>query len=215
MDNMTRLSLLSTPRSFVFTASGKEPVYGIRLRFRDINGNVSRGNVNGAPQYFMDVIDTGARQVMFIFSNREPGVSFISDIYFNDGKLITIAVHAMADPDIGEGDACSRIGADARQEHITDTYHDSTLFEFVRRIPVGTDSSAVHAGINYNETLGIVFDLQAGVALPDILNALGNTTLNIGIKVRGDLPSDSRTLINEHTLNLTPALNPRNISLAG
>lgn len=211
---MDRLQLLSKPRYFVFSADGKKPIYGIRLGFRYVSSNVPLNGVNVQPQYFVDVTDTGERQVMFVFTNIEPCTSSISDIYFNGSTSMIISVNIITDKDTSESDSRGCIEADFRKKYIPDTYHDSNTFQFVKHIPVGTGSKSVLTGINYGETLSIVFDLQPGITLPDIINALKNETLDIGIKVQGDFPGNSRLLINEPELHLTPPVTQLKIALA-
>jgi hypothetical protein len=203
---MTGSPLLSTPRSFLFTAHANEPVYGIRLGFRNITGNESCAGAGRQPRYFLDVVDTGERRVMFLFSNREQDASSITDIFFNDAELFSISVQIKPITDVRENPSPAIPCLTTDHHYVPEPYHDSTSFQFIKSGLIAVDPDTTHCGINRDESLGIVFNLQAGVTLADIICALGNKELNIGIKVRGDQPDACSILINEPTLNASPSL---------
>jgi hypothetical protein len=203
---MTRSPLLSIPRSFLFTAHANEPVYGIRLGFRNIAGNESCAGASRKPRYSLDVVDTGERRVMFIFSNREQDASSITDIFFNDEELFSISVQIKPITDTRENPSRTIPCLTTNHHYVPEPYHDSTSFQLTRSGEYGADTDARFCGINRDESLGIVFDLQAGVTLEDIISALGKKELNIGIKVQGDQPGACHILISEPTLNTSPSL---------
>jgi len=57
-------------------------------------------------------------------------------------------------------------------------------------------------GIQPNESLGIIFDLQAGITLADVISALSQGKLNISMKLLGDTRGAGGLLINESRLGL-------------
>jgi hypothetical protein len=59
-------------------------------------------------------------------------------------------------------------------------------------------------GIKPNESLGIVFDLQTGVTLADIVNALSKGMLNISLKLPGMAQDSGGILVNDTRLGLSP-----------
>ena len=202
---MTRSRLLSSPRSFLFTAGDNRPVYGIRLGFQPITGS-ERTDARGEPPHFhVDVTDISTRQVRFTFTNREADNCCITEIYFNDGGLLAIAVQIVMEADAGEDPPHDRPSQSVRHESGPRPYHDSTTFQAVRPPPEGADAEVMHDGICRNESLGIVFDLQPGISFADIINALSRGKLNIGIKVDHAEGGGSALFINTPQLALSPA----------
>ncbi|HYQ71756.1 MAG TPA: hypothetical protein VET88_07495, partial [Gammaproteobacteria bacterium] len=65
-------------------------------------------------------------------------------------------------------------------------------------------SDGIPDGIQQNESLGIVFDLQAGVTLADIISALSNGILNVSLKLLDVAQGTGGVLINDSTLGLSP-----------
>jgi hypothetical protein len=191
----------------VFSDARKEPVCGTRLGFRDIGNNGNRHEINLESQYFVDVIDTTERRVMFAFTNAEPGPSLITDIIFHCGRPVRIAVQVIADADAAANDSYNDAESNLVARCVPGVQYDPGTAQCVRQIHEGPVSRTVRDGIKYGETLGIVFDMQAGIALPDIISALCNDTFTIGIKVQGDSPDDGRLLINDPELHLPSPLN--------
>lgn len=208
---ITRYRLLSTPRSFLFNAGDKGPVYGIRLGFKNITGNRAADDCAGQSHYFVNVTDVCARRVMFSFINREPGTCSITDIYFNDEDIFSVSVHIVTDAEAAENPSNTRFTPVGSHHYVPRPFHDSTTFQVAWGYQNGTDSDASHDGINQDESLGIVFDLQAGVTFADIICALNRGKFNIGLKVEESVHGASSVFINEPDLALSPALYPQEI----
>lgn len=208
---MTRYKLLSTPRSFIFNAGDKGPVYGIRLGFKNITGNRTAEDCACQSHYFVNVTDVCARRVMFSFFNREPDTCSITDIYFNDEDVFSVSVHIVTDAEAAENPSNTRFTPVGSHRYVPRPYHDSTTFQVACGYPNGTDSDASHDGINRDESLGIIFDLQAGVTFADIICALNRGRFNIGIKVEESVHGASSIFINEPDLALSQALFPQEV----
>lgn len=204
---LIRPSLLSKPRYFVFSDYCNEPAGGIRLDFKDVAQNGADDDITTRPQYFVDVVNAHERQVMFVVSNLGSCTSSISDIYFDGSHSIRISVQIIADEAARKGDSCIHPDSGFRETCLPDALHDSNTYQCTRRLPAGSNTGSACDGIGFGETLGIVFDLQAGVTMCDIVNALHNETFNIGIKVQDDLPGDGRILINDPGLHMPLPLN--------
>lgn len=201
----SRYKLLSTPRLFLFNTGDKGPVYGIRLGFKNITGNRAAGDCAGQSHYFVNVTDVCARRVMFSFFSREPGTCSITNIYFNDEDVFSISVHIVTDAEAAENPSNHRFTPAGSHRYVPQPYHDSTTFQVVWGYPSGADNDD---GINRDESLGIVFDLQAGVTFADIICALTRGKFNIGIKVEESVQGASSVFINEPDLALSQALYP-------
>ncbi|MGD2056488.1 MAG: hypothetical protein PVJ15_06745 [Gammaproteobacteria bacterium] len=201
---MTRYRLLSTPRSFLFTAGDSRPVSGIRLGFDNIT--YCREDPCECPSNcYLDVTDISTRQVSFTLINREPDNCCITEIYFNDGDLLSITVQVVMDTDASEDPSHIRLSPSGKHESTPRPYHDSTTFQAVRSRPEAAESEAMLDGICRNESLGIVFDLQPGISFADIISALSRGKLNIGINVQDTETGGSRLFINTPQLSLSPA----------
>ena len=85
---------------------------------------------------------------------------------------------------------------------VPDRYQDSNRYRAVKGIADATVPGPPH-GLRQRESLGIVFDLQAGVALPDVIGALSRGKMTISLRVQGD-DSSNTLYINESTLSLKP-----------
>lgn len=150
----------------------------------------------------MDVTDIRDRRIMITFHNRAQMPCTISDIYFVDGEIFTISIqnvrnnHATPDP------VCSIDLAAANRHVAPEPYHNSSTYQVARQDV--DESDGIPDGIQQNESLGIVFDLQAGVTLADIISALSNGILNVSLKLLDVAQGTGGVLINDSTLGLSP-----------
>jgi hypothetical protein len=199
---MSRPRLLSAPRSFVFSAGDTQPASGITLRFKPLTGNERESDCLGETNFFMDIIDIRERQLKITFYNRAPVPCTISDIYFADGDLFSISVQSARSSGEVRTPACSLAACSGDQQSAPDLYHDSSNYQAARR---GADDAAtLEDGIKPNESLGIIFDLQAGITLADVISALSQGKLNISVKLLGNTRSGGGLLINDSRLGLSP-----------
>jgi hypothetical protein len=188
----------------LFAAGDNRPVYGIRLGFRNITGSNRMDTCECPSNCHVDVTDLSTRQVRFTFTNREPDNCCITEVYLNDGDLLSIAVQIVSETDASE-DPSNSLSPDYDHESAPRPYHDSTTFQAVRSRIAAADPEAIYDGICRNESLGIVFDLQAGISFADIINALSGGKLNIGIKLQNAEAGGSILCINTPQLALSPA----------
>ena len=200
---MTRSRLLSAPRSFLFSSGDTRPASGIRLGFRPVSGSAGDRDSSGDTEFFMDITDIRDRRIMITFQNRARTHCAISDIYFMDGDVFSISVQNARDGvDSAHAPACAIDLATGRQQSAPNPYHDSSAYRVARHNL--EDPAAMADGIKQNESLGIVFDLQAGVTLADIIGALSRGTLNISLKLLGVSSGSDGVLVNDSTLGLSP-----------
>jgi len=197
---MSRTRLLSTPRSFLFSAGSSRLVSGIRLGFKPVSGNASEIDCLADANFFMDIIDIHECRIMLSFHNQAPVPCAISNIYFEDGDTFSISVQGVR----GAGATMTQTCAidTGSQQSAPDPYHDFCTCQVASCNPEGAD--AMQDGIKPNESLGVVFDLQSGVTLADIVNALSKGTLNIRLKLPGAVQGADGILINDTRLCLSP-----------
>jgi hypothetical protein len=170
----------------ICAASARATLYS----FYNITGN-SAVNVATAGQYSVDVTSYSATQVLFTFMNASGGAaSSIQDIYFDDGTLLGIAALIETPPSVDFDQMVSP----------PDLPGGETLDpDFVVTQGFAADASTpgpIARGINPGESLGIVFDLQSGGMLQDVLDELNDGTLRIGIHVQGFANGGSESFVN-------------------
>jgi hypothetical protein len=192
---MSRTRLLSSPRSFLFSAGSCRPFSGVRFGFRPVSGSGSENNCLADANFFVDITDIHDRRIMLTFHNRAAVPCDISEIYFEDGGTFSVSVQSVR----GAGEAMSRgraTGSSTGSQRVTaGWHHDFHSGQVASRNP--EDAAALQDGIMPNESLGIVFDLQAGVTLADIVSALGKGRLNISLKLQGVAQNPGGILIND------------------
>lgn len=150
----------------------------------------------------MVIMDISERKIMITFHNQAQVNCAISDIIFADGGLYSISVqNARGSVETGKL-ACAIDAVAGGRQYGPGPYHDSSNDRFVNRDTVARD--ALQDGIRPNESLGIIFDLQAGITLVDIISALSREKLNISLKLMGATPGTAGILINEPSLGLSP-----------
>jgi len=165
-------------------------------------GNISANNVGdaaiGEAQLSVDVTDFGGGQVLFTFNNAGPEASSIADVYFDDGTLLGIA--ALIDADEGGGDAGVDFSQLATPGNLPAANNASPPFETTAGFSADADPPVQPKGVNPGESLGVIFDLLAGVSFADTLAALdqggGVGGLRIGIHVQGFASGGSESFVN-------------------
>lgn len=170
----------------------------LTLGFGNISNNLAGDAAIGEAQLSVDVTDLGGGQVLFTFNNAGPEDSSITDAYFDDGTLLGIA--ALIDADEGGGDAGVDFSQLASPPNLPSANSITPAFETTAGFSADSDPPAQPNGVNPGESLGIVFDLLAGVDFADTLAALeqggGIGGLRIGIHVQGFASGGSESFVN-------------------
>lgn len=145
----------------------------------------------GEGQLFVEVDDPNPSdgQIDFIFTNIGLEASSITDVYFDDGTLLSIASitntpslvqfsQLASPPDLPGG--------------------NNLLPPFVTTLGFSADSDppTESFGVNPGESLVITFDLQAGGVLNDVIDELASGVLRIGIHVQGYDSGGSESFVN-------------------
>jgi hypothetical protein len=143
----------------------------------------------------------GAGQVAFTFTNVGASASSITDVYFDDGTLLGIA-------SIGNGAGVS-FSQGASPGNLPAGNNATPPFVATSGFTADSDPPAQPNGVNPGETLTIVFDLQGGGTLADVLAELGDGRLRIGVHVQGFASGGSESLVN------TPLPEPALLALLG
>ena len=138
---------------------------------------------------FVDVTDPGGGQVLFTFRNESLVASSITATYFDDGSLLGIA--SIDDSEIGV-----EFTEMATPHDLPSGNSVSPPFVTTASFSADSDSPAYHNGVNPGETLGVLFDLQAGMIYDDVLDDLNTGALRIGMHVQGFEDGSSESFVN-------------------
>ncbi|MHC4425302.1 MAG: hypothetical protein ACYSYV_04295 [Planctomycetota bacterium] len=141
----------------------------------------------GEAQLSVELFEQGD-QVRFEFTNEVGGEdSSITHVYFDDGSLLGIASivntaglvefsQFATPPDLPGGNNVS--------------------FETTAGFSADSDPPVQPLGVNPGESLGIIFDLQAGGLFVDVVDELASGDLRIGIHVQGFSSGGSESFVN-------------------
>ncbi len=177
-------------------------------RFVNITGNSATNAAIGEAQMFVDAVELPDRMAMFTFYNDGTERSSITDVYFDDGTLITLV--GLIDKDQNDLNYKGKLG---------DPGVDFTQFEFDLVSPpelpgrnnidppfettagfaADADSDGVgvfHNGVGPGESLVVLFDLQDPRIPGDVLDDLRTGALRIGIRVQGYDDGGSESFVN-------------------
>lgn len=169
--------------------------------FENITNNNPVDAATGEAQFFVDVTNdgVGAGQVAFKFYNIGPLASSITDVYFDDGTLLGIA-------SVVDG-----AGVDFEQGASPGDLPGGNLVGFSATAGFTADSEppAQPNGANPGEFVTIIFNLQAGKAFADVINALAldpvvTGSLWMGIHVQGFTGGGSEGFVNGDPGNPIP-----------
>jgi hypothetical protein len=160
----------------------------------------SNNNVNdvatGEAQMQVEVTDLGGGQVLFTFRNLGPNASSITDVYFDDGTLLGIAALIDADQNSGDPDVDFSQGA-SPPDLPAGNNCPGGAFQTTAGFTADSDPPMTQQnGVNPNESLGVIFNLQAGKTFNDVLIDLSTGALRIGIHVQGYASGGSESFVN-------------------
>ena len=160
------------------------------LDFFCITGNNFDDCATGEAQLAVAVTDPGNGQVLFTFSNTGANASTISEVYFDDGTLLGIAAIDNSDP----GVSFYQFGVNPPD--LPGGNSISPPFQVTAGFSADADDPAPKWGVSPGETLGILFNLQAGKAYHDVLVDLYTGDLRIGMHVIAFAGGGSESFVN-------------------
>ena len=123
-------------------------------------------------------------QVLFTFYNDGPITSYIADIYFDDStSLLSGMSIAVGDPPTSPG---VLFLVDSPPPPFNFPQGDNLSPDFEEDFKASADKPGTGKdGVDESETLGILFEFSGGSTLTDIITALVNADLRIGLHVQG------------------------------
>lgn len=163
------------------------PASAAALGFGCISNNIASDCTIAEAQMSVDVTDPGAGLVLFTFSNVGPAASSITDVYFDDGSLLGIAL------------VINYAGVDFSQiatpGNLPAANNASPPFVTTAGFSADSNPPVQPNGVNPGQMLAIQFNLQGGQTYADVLSELADGTLRIGIHVQGFSSLGSESLV--------------------
>ncbi len=201
MRRLNTLNLLAgLVATITFQALMASTAAATTVTFECITDNNAGDCAIGEAQLSVDVAGVvgNPNQVLFTFANSGPDASLITDVYFDDGTLLGIA--GLIDSDDNYLGAFGDPGVDFSQGAAPPNLPGGNSlpipFETTAGFLADADPPPAMRGVDPGETLGVVFNLQGGGTLADILLELTNGDLRIGIHVQGYASGGSESFVN-------------------
>lgn len=168
--------------------------YALTYRFYHITHNNAGDASIGEDQLSFELTGYGNDQMLFIFNNSGPSASSITDIYFDDDTPLLSYKNFFGSTGVGY-----TIGAKPENLPGGETY------SFTANYSYDSDSPVQPNGINPGESLGILFDYVEDFSYDEIISALADKNLRIGIHVQGFASGGSESFINSPSHAPEPA----------
>lgn len=155
--------------------------------FQCITGNVAGDCAIGEAQLSVDVTGPTSGQVLFTFSNVGSEASSVAEVYFDDGSL-------GGPPTLIQGSGVSFTVGNANPSNLPGG--NSVGFTATQEFSADAGNQAPTDGLNPGETLGILFNIQGGLTLADVLNDLNSGAIRIGLHVIAFESGKSASFVN-------------------
>jgi len=172
----------------VLAASARADLFG----FSRITNNADH---NVASQFLVEITDAGAGFADFRFTNAALISSSITDVYFDDGTLLGIASISSS-----RGVAFSQPATpgDLPGGNTLDPPFETSQ-RFAQRLSADSDPPVFPNGVNTSsEWLNIRFALFQGATFSDVIAAMLDGSLRIGLHVQGIGPEgESDSFVND------------------
>ncbi len=165
--------------------------FGQTYGFFPVTANTVANTQAGQSQLSVTVnAGPNANQVSFTFNNAGPAAMSITDVYFDDGTLLGIAlITSSSGVSFSQG---------ASPGNLPSGNNANPAFDATAGFSADSNPPAQPNGVNPGESLTITFNLLSGVNFADTVAALNaGTNLRIGIHVQGFANGGSESFINQ------------------
>ncbi len=195
---------ISTFLGGLLVLTGSAQAALVTYSFSSITAGATAANVaTGGAQLRLDVRDTwtdgtalASSQALFVFRNLGPNASSITDVYFDDGTLLSIAQVAPA----GGGVDFSQIASPGNLPG-----GNTIGFETTAGFSADSNPPVQPNGVNPGEHLWVLFNLKAGTTFFNLIQALegdlqdpiGVNALRVGLHVQSFANGDSASFVNQ------------------
>ena len=202
MSHGKTIGLLLTSMALVVGACGTVTYGAATFGFTSVSATSAADAVIGQSQFFVDVLDESARQVLFHFTNTGPAASSITEIFFEDqgdgtGFILT-GVQPVAVAGSGVSFGSPAIPPTLDIPELPGTPAERLELVLTANAPVLTN------GIGPGESLDVVGDLADDLVTSQLMNRIANGTVRIAVVAEG-FPDDG---IGVFINNLTPVTTP-------
>jgi hypothetical protein len=144
---------------------------------------------------------TDSSLVDFLFTNSGPAASSITDVYFDDPPpLLGSPGYISSSSGVGFAAGCS-----------PGNLPGGNPYGFTTAYCADSNSPTQQNGVNPTEWLRLSYTLQSGYTLDDVLNAIAESSFQVGIHVQGFANGGSEAAI----MGVTPVLEPASGVLLG
>lgn len=171
-------------------ASASSAEAAVSYSFTGVSNNNATNTSIGEANLSMLVSDNGGGFVRFDFFNSGPEASSITDVYFDDAvdpSLFVTPIHEI----INSSGVSFSEGASPRD------LPSGGDFDATRGLTADSDTPMLTAnGVNPGETLGVVLQLDNGHSYGDVLTALSDESLRVGLHVQAFANGGSESFIN-------------------
>jgi len=141
-------------------------------------------------------------QVLFTFSNAGSAAASITDVYFDDGSLLSIASISSS-----AGVSFTHL---ANPANLPGGNNASPPFQTTQGFSADSNPSVSQNGVDQSaEFLALTFDLQSGKSFVDVVNNLATGALRIGLHVQAFADGQSESFVN------VPVPEPTSLALIG
>ena len=192
MINTTRFLLLSAAMCMGSLANATT------VDFFCITNNSATDCATGEAQLSVDILDIGGDQVLFNINNSGPVEAAIVRQFYFDGDATLADIVSLVDADDGVGgDAGVDFSLGASPPDLPGGNSIWPRFDVTAGFLGDADTPKPNEkGIGAGETLGIVFDLQAGMTYADVIDDLTTGALRIGLHVQAFASGGSESFVN-------------------
>lgn len=181
---------------------------GMQYGFWSISNNSATNSATGVNQLKLDVSDAGAGKVKFTFSNTGTKSASITDIYFDNGGGTLTSLASIQNPTAG---VSFKTGA------TPSTLPYASNVGFLTSQSLNSESTSISYGVNQGESVGLTMNLTGGRSYFDVLSALADSSLRVGVYVRGFSNGGVESFVNKGAnlagIPLVPE--PSSMALAG
>lgn len=187
------IRILTSMLFLVFFCSSS--VFAYDYGFDNITNNNAGDAAIAETQLSFAVTGYSSTQVEFLFKNIGTEASSITDIYFDDDiPLMTWSEFSQMDTNVVSFNEGAKPG----------NLPGGRSFDFSSNYSYDSDSPTQPNGVNPGEVLGIVFDYTDGYGLEQIIAALNNGSLSVGIHVQGFDSGGSEGFVSASSSNPVP-----------
>jgi len=196
---MRKLAILG----FAFAAAvlAAAPTRAVEIGFDCLTQNIPGDCTIGESQFRVTLSDQGSGVVRFHFKNWGPEASVLSEVYFDDGSLLTLST-------VIDGPGVD-FEPDANPPDLPGGQNAVPPFQVTEGFLAQSVPSPEMNGAGPTEWVAIEFTLQGGQTIADVIADLTDGDLRIGIHVIGFASGGSESFIN------TPIPEPGTAALVG